>query len=81
MGFGGFLFEDINKMFYIKYNWKLWSLLTVLLMLFSIVVIENVLLLKSVISGILILILFAFLLLYKFKGNNYFTKKLRKYGI
>jgi O-antigen/teichoic acid export membrane protein len=81
MGFGGFIVEDINKLFYIKYNWKLWSILTVLLLIFSLLVIENGLLFKAVISVILIIILFAFLLFNKLNGNNYFSKKLGMYGI
>lgn len=65
MGYGGFIFKDIKKLFYVEYNWKMWMGITIFLLWITIYIMDLEILFKFLISIIALLLILGKLMFWK----------------
>lgn len=57
MGYGGFIFKEINQLFYVDYNWKILGGITVVLLCLSLIMVSQTIMFKFLVTIILVIIL------------------------
>lgn len=79
MGYGGFLYKDINELFLVNYNWWIWLFLTTVLMLLALFIVDLTILYKIAISIFSIFAITIYILINKSNANSTYSIKIKKF--